>query len=535
MQPDVLQRVACGAHLASPRALFILAKLTLATVLLALNAGCGAISALTNPSAAWAISESTPMSVVVRRAEVANSTAEAVKRLLGETGIDEKSAWAPKTAIKQADAEAFLKQIGASPVYASAGGVPLRVVPAEIWADVLPSLCSEEGEYNSVIEAISADAGADYEKLIEQQEQLADLKAQIEANDKEADAEGKSDSDKAALEKKNEELEAQITKIEEGYETAREAFLAKISGEAAKASPKTKARIGGLLVNLKRAVADAKLANAVALMRYPLALPGMKDDIQTATKRIVADILEEQTGSRPDLSSFKPDVTLEGFTPKITLSGIPAEKLGDISIEDLLKQTVSRVTDYAGRVLDLTVYVSRSQSLLIFEEDLLDKILEGMSITPASGEGVGDDLAKVNITSGPAPKDAKAASATARKGTRSPGGLIATQCETHKPEKEVVASAPVEEEEAPAKDAKASKPAKETKPAVAASKPAKETKPAVAAGKPAKETKPAVAAGKPAASGGGETKPATFQASPPAADKPPCELWVTSGDQKICL
>ena len=89
MQPDDLRRV---TPFAPPRALLLLVKLTLAAMLLGLGAGCSAISALTNPSAAWALKESTPMSVVVRRAEVANTTAEAVKRLLGETGIDEKSA-----------------------------------------------------------------------------------------------------------------------------------------------------------------------------------------------------------------------------------------------------------------------------------------------------------------------------------------------------------------------------------------------------------------------------------------------------------
>ena len=47
--------------------------------------GCGALSALTNPKAAWALDESAPMSVVMRRAEVANATAKQVDRLMGET------------------------------------------------------------------------------------------------------------------------------------------------------------------------------------------------------------------------------------------------------------------------------------------------------------------------------------------------------------------------------------------------------------------------------------------------------------------
>ena len=48
--------------------------------LLATSTGCGAIAAAANPKVAWAISDPAPMSVVVRRADVAEKTAQQVDR-----------------------------------------------------------------------------------------------------------------------------------------------------------------------------------------------------------------------------------------------------------------------------------------------------------------------------------------------------------------------------------------------------------------------------------------------------------------------
>jgi hypothetical protein len=71
-----------------PSRLFPLAlKLVLGGAALSVGTGCGALGALANPKAAWAIQEPAPMSVVVRRAEVAHATAQEVDRLLGNTGI----------------------------------------------------------------------------------------------------------------------------------------------------------------------------------------------------------------------------------------------------------------------------------------------------------------------------------------------------------------------------------------------------------------------------------------------------------------
>src|ERR1035437_1438690 len=95
------------------------------------SAGCSILAGLTNPKVAFALNEPATMSVIVRRVEVAAATADEIERLIGETGIDETSAWMPKTTLATADAEALLKTIGTEPVYAK---TKVRILPAEAWA-----------------------------------------------------------------------------------------------------------------------------------------------------------------------------------------------------------------------------------------------------------------------------------------------------------------------------------------------------------------------------------------------------------------
>src|SRR5262245_18523752 len=77
----------------------------LALVLLSwASLGCGMISAVTTPKAAWAIAESPPLSVVVRRAEAARATSLEVDRLLGGTPVDEPSKWIGRTGMTPAEA-----------------------------------------------------------------------------------------------------------------------------------------------------------------------------------------------------------------------------------------------------------------------------------------------------------------------------------------------------------------------------------------------------------------------------------------------
>jgi len=85
---------------------------TILTALLSSGTGCGVFSAITNPKAAFALQEPAPMTVILRRADVARATATNVDRLLSSTGVDLPSKWIPKLSLKKAEVEVTLKEIG---------------------------------------------------------------------------------------------------------------------------------------------------------------------------------------------------------------------------------------------------------------------------------------------------------------------------------------------------------------------------------------------------------------------------------------
>src|SRR5438093_170776 len=65
--------------------------------MLSVGTGCGALKAAANPKVAWAVGDPAPMSVVVRRADAADTTAKEVDRLLTSTPASDDSAWVQKT------------------------------------------------------------------------------------------------------------------------------------------------------------------------------------------------------------------------------------------------------------------------------------------------------------------------------------------------------------------------------------------------------------------------------------------------------
>src|SRR5262249_51015088 len=134
-------------------------------------------------------------------------------------------------------------------------------------------------------------------------------------------------------------------------------------------------RLRVLVVNLAIAVKDARNANSAALLGYPLALRGLTEDVQKAAPRFVADVIEDQTGVRPDMSGFHPDVHLDGMDVKLTLNGVPADKLGSLSMSDLVAETTSRLKGYAKLVLTLAAYASETEDTLSYQAKLLDAFL----------------------------------------------------------------------------------------------------------------------------------------------------------------
>ena len=488
------------------------------------STGCGALAAMANPKAAWAFNEPAPMGVVVRRAEVASATADQVERLMARTGVDDGSKWIPKTAIAKADAEAMLGEVGTHDTYAAAGGQKIRVVSAEAWVETFSSICSSESKYPSLIAATSPALASSFGEISALDKEIATLKSDKAAEEKALDAKGISESDKTAHEKKRDELDESISKKEDDYKPKREAFIAKVKEEAAKADDATKKRIGVALINLKRAVDDAKLDNSVALLRYPMAVSGLPDDLQSSAKRVVADVIEEKTGKRPDMSGLKPDVKLEGTDVKVTLNGLSASELASMSPEEVLEETTSRLGGYATRVLALMAYADATQQRLSFEGDVLEAWIAGFSLDASKVEGAGDDLSELKVeTSG---KKAKTDDAKPRvAGTKhTAGGLRTTSCKLAKKEPEEVAAKEEEPKDAKKADKSASK-SKEKPQKSASMASASKSTPASSPNASAKTT---------------STVPAATQtpAAAPASMAPTgtkCDIVVTNGDGTTCL
>jgi hypothetical protein len=109
--------------------------------LVATGTGCGAIAAAANPKVAWAISDPAPMSVVVRRADVAEKTAKQVDRVMTDTPANDDSAWLATVGPQKDDATKALADLRQHSLYAAGGpGAGARIVPAEVWAKSLAAI-----------------------------------------------------------------------------------------------------------------------------------------------------------------------------------------------------------------------------------------------------------------------------------------------------------------------------------------------------------------------------------------------------------
>ena len=112
----------------------------LATVV-ATGTGCGAISAAANPKVAWALQDPAPMSIVVRRADVAEKTALQVDRVMTDTPANDDSAWLAKVGPQKEESAATLAEVRGHQLYApGSAGAGARVVAAEVWARSLAKI-----------------------------------------------------------------------------------------------------------------------------------------------------------------------------------------------------------------------------------------------------------------------------------------------------------------------------------------------------------------------------------------------------------
>ncbi|MGH7295149.1 MAG: hypothetical protein ACRELB_09460 [Polyangiaceae bacterium] len=365
--------------------------------------GCGALSAMANPKVAWAIGDPAPMSVVVRRADAAEATAKQVDRILTATPASPDAGWLKAVGPKPDDAAGEVKALKGEPMYAKSHA---RVVPAEVWARTLADIQSTGGSSPNLLAMISGDLADAYGAIAGKEADIADAKAQLETEKAARDAKDVSDEEKKAHDKSIDELKEQISKLEDEVDPLRKKFLDAAKEAARKAPASARDAVGPVLVNLRQAVDDASIADGAAAVRYPLALKSLPDSVMEVVPVIVADIVEEQTGTRPIMNGFKPDVKLDGLDVKLTLNGLSQDDLGKLSLGDLTKEAISRTTKWVGHAITLIGAVSSTKDALSFEEDTLDALLDGFT---ASG------WTKTAAAAIPGGDDPKVASATAAK------------------------------------------------------------------------------------------------------------------------
>jgi hypothetical protein len=370
--------------------------------LLSVMTGCGALSAMANPKVAWAIQDPAPMSVVVRRADAAEATAKQVDRILTATPASPDADWLKAVGPSPEDAAGEVKAIKSEPMYAKSHA---RVVPAEVWARTLADIQSKDGSAPNLLALLSSDLGDAYAAVSAKEADIADAKAQIEAEKTAKDAKDATDEDKKGHDKNIDDLKKKVSKLEDEVDPLKKKFLAAAREAAQKAPAASRDAVGPVLANLRQAVDDAGIADGAALVRYPLALKSLPDSVQEVVPVFVADIVEEQTGHRPVMSGFKPDVKLDGTDVKLTLNGLGPDDLGKLSLGDLTTETLSRTKNWVVHAITLIGAASTTKDTLSFEQDTLDALLDGL----AANGWKRAEAAKI-----PGMDDPKVASATAK-------------------------------------------------------------------------------------------------------------------------
>ncbi len=234
-------------------------------------------------------------------------------------------------------------------------------------------------KYRSILAAIDEKLSDTWSKALEKKRALGDAKAKLKELEVARDAKDVSESDKKGFNAKIEEIEKTLSRLEQESDKASDDILTQAKESAAKASPETREHFGAALAALRKATDDAAISNGAAALRYSLALSSMLDSAKMMAKVFIADVIEERTGKRPNVSSLTPGVTLEGTDVKLTLNGLSTQDLGKLSVSDVTSEVASRTTAWVKHAVGLLPYVAKTQDVLDFESKLLGTILDGFS------------------------------------------------------------------------------------------------------------------------------------------------------------
>jgi hypothetical protein len=402
------------------------ALMALAGLVLALfGSGCAVLGAATNPKVSWALGDPAPMTVVVRRVDVAEDTAKHVDRLMMATPVDDDSAWPKKTAPEADLAKTQAEAIAKRDMYAQTGS---RVVPAEVWSQSLASVAPAPGptptaqatltaadvpagaakpgkkpkpdpkgkkketpapaappppppaasaKYASLLAVVDAPLMDKYAAVMAKKRAIGDATIEIAQEEAALGEKNVPDADKAAHKEKIAGLEKKVEAMEAEAKGLQKELVQAVSAASAKASPEVRERYGVAFVNLRQAVEDAEISNGAAALRYPLAVPTLLQSTEEMVHVYVADVIEEKTGKRPETRGLQPGVTLEGGKVQITLNGLSPDDMGKLSIGDVLGETSKRTQAWVSRALGLLGTISANKEVLAFERDVLDAVLVG--------------------------------------------------------------------------------------------------------------------------------------------------------------
>ena len=346
----------------------------LATVV-ATGSGCGAISAAANPKVAWALQDPAPMSIVVRRADVAEKTALQVDRVMTDTAANDDSAWLAKVGPQKEESTATLAEVRNHQLYApGSAGAGARVVAAEVWAK---SLAKIEPKSSSGAKTPGAPAAPSAPAVKEPAEPVAKT-ASPEANGKKG---AKKRPGSLAKNDKAEKADKKNSKTAEPAPAAPAAPAASLSASSAKypsllaAVDKDLGTAWGEVMEKKKAMGELKAQ--IAALEAANDAKGISDSDKKANKTSIQG-LEKQVSTMEK----EADKLAEAFIPKAKAAASKAapevrEKFGSVLVN--LRQAVddARTSNGAAAVrypMATTTLVDSTKAMAaVFVADVIEE------------------------------------------------------------------------------------------------------------------------------------------------------------------
>lgn len=328
--------------------------------------GCSLLAAATNPGAFWAVNDPANLQIVVRRADAALITTAEVNRLLTATPAGKDTPWVASVSPDPKDAAADIKALQNDPEYST---TKARVVAAEVWMRTLGNVGATSGEHPNLLAAIDQPLADSFLAIGLKQADIASLKAQIETEKQAAGADGVSPAEKKTHDDQTKVLQKQADDAQGALDPLKSKFMGQVKDACGKLSNDDKARYAPAVASLLAALDDADVANSAAALKYPLVIKGLPEALKKVVPNIAMDIVEEQTGARPNLNNLKVNVSVSGGSPTITLDGLG--DVGSLRPAEVVKQTVTRSIAWFTHTLTLLATIASTKDKIGFERDTL--------------------------------------------------------------------------------------------------------------------------------------------------------------------